>query len=143
MNDSDPDFEQPVAEQRKYPGDPVASFQTGAMIDLRARIALDLLKTPLYADLVKLAATNEELQRQPGVIVGHVLELSGVFVAECERRGWVEPLPMDVADQEQRIGATGAIEARLRAHAELSGLFQAAMNIALTEAQTRDRKSVV
>ena len=76
----------------KYERGVIESFSEGAVLDLRARVALDLLKSSQS--------------------IGHLdaCEIADDFVAECERRGWIKPLPAD-----------GQVDDRTRAHCERLG----------------------
>jgi hypothetical protein len=64
------------------------------MLDLRVRLAVDFLKSPLYANVV---AEGVELgtEDNPRDIAVHALDVATALLAVSEARGLVEPLPDD------------------------------------------------
>jgi hypothetical protein len=77
-----------------YPSNVLESFGTGCLLELRVRLAVDFLKSPLYANVVAEAA-----KAGPGVpptdIAVHALDVATALLTVSEARGLVEPLPDD------------------------------------------------
>jgi len=96
----------------RYPHNPLEGFANGCLLDLRVRIAIDLLKaSPMYAK------TGKET---PFSIAVHALHVAQELMAEAERRGWVAPLPVEgelspaLKAQAARVAAFG-VEQQLEA----------------------------
>jgi hypothetical protein len=114
---------------RIYPANPANSFDTGAMLDLRVRIAFDLLKSPMYEGVCLKAASMEELEKQPEVLARHALDTASALIALSEERDLVRPLPMD--DPDSPLSKEDM--ERMTDQAGLMGAFQAASQNTATE----------
>lgn len=82
----------------KYPANPLTSFDNGCLMDLRARMAVNLLTSPAGAEIVKhivpLATDGPEWSGNIGRTVSMVVyAICENFMAEGERRGLIQPLP--------------------------------------------------
>lgn len=90
-----------MPDAMKYPQNAIDGFTNGCLLDLRVRLAVDLLKSPMFEN-----ATGE-----PAVIAAAALDLTTALMAEAESRGLVAPLPEGpelnsfVRNQAKRIGA--------------------------------------
>lgn len=74
----------------KYAHNVLEGFGNGCLLDLRVRVALDLLKSPMFthADELQGPGTAEQLAR-------FALDIAGSLLEQAEARGWVEELPED------------------------------------------------
>lgn len=121
-----------VAKELKYPQSAISAFEQGCRLDLRARIATDVLKSPAGEAFVaglmtEGAAINEAaLRATEGTVLPpaaesvarqlaiFALRVAMEFMAECEAQGLVSALP-EPADVE--------LDAHTRAHARRSANF--------------------
>lgn len=103
-----------------YPNNILESFGTGALLDLRVRMAISILNTsPIFT-----GASSEKLdsgftgKEWAKAITTLALDLATELMAESERRGLVEPLPDsdEIGDQ-------------LRKQAKRSASYNALMQI--------------
>jgi hypothetical protein len=70
-------------------------FGTGALLDLRVRLAMDLLRTsPMFTNFLPLSS-GESLEQAPGMLAVLALDVATALLAVSEARGLVEPLPDD------------------------------------------------
>jgi len=104
-----------------YPHNDIDAFQVGAKLDFRARVALDLLKGAAGNDL--LACSMGEAVAETGIpptyCVKIALDIADAFVAECERRGYIAPVP-----------TTSEMTKPLRAQGERLGKFHMTQQLA-------------
>lgn len=100
-----------------YPPSILDAFQSGAMMDLRVRFAMQLLtSSPLYQ------APHGEAFKHVAEVADSALSLAEEFFIEAERRGWLKQTPTDPNDpamaalieQAKRQGIAGA-------HQQMSG----------------------
>lgn len=102
----------------KYPNNILESFGTGALLDLRVRMAIGFLNTsPIFSN-VQHSRSEEELDRLPKQCALMALDLATELMAEAERRGLVEPIP-----ESDEIGD------QLRKQAKRSASYNALMQI--------------
>jgi hypothetical protein len=78
-----------------YPSNVLEGFGTGALLDLRVRLAMDLLRTsPMFTNFLPLSS-GESLEQAPGMLAVLALDVATALLAVSEARGLVEPLPDD------------------------------------------------
>jgi hypothetical protein len=103
-----------------YPSNVLEGFGTGCLLDLRVRLAVDFLKSPMFEGM---AVTAEEIL--PKACAWFALEVSTELLALAEARGLVEPLPDDdVLNRQLRLQA--ARTARYSVWQQLAGARVAA-----------------
>lgn len=101
------------AGRLRYPSNVLEGFGSGALLDLRARLAADFLKhSPMFGHLSSNAPTERERAAE---MSGFALMLADELLTQAEARGWVEPLPDD----------NGDLPPSLRAQARRTASFQA------------------
>ncbi len=119
-----------VLKVRIYPANPANAFDTGAMLDLRVRMAAELLThSSIYQGVVLKAASMEEVAQQPRVLATHALDLATALIEIGTERGLVRPLAID--DPESPLSKEDM--ARLVDQGALMGSFNATNQ---TSAQT-------
>lgn len=92
--------------EKRYPHSVLEGFGNGCLLDLRVRLAVDLLKGPLYANVV---AEGVELGTEDNArdIAVHALDVATALMSIAEARGLIEPLPGDDGlDLQCRLQAT-------------------------------------
>jgi hypothetical protein len=92
----------------KYPANPLTSFDNGCLMDLRARMAINLLTSPAGGEIVNNLTntlfanwaardtnlTDAEMTGPIGELTAKmVFAICENFMAEGERRGLIQPLP--------------------------------------------------
>lgn len=76
-----------------YPQDVLSSFPNGAVLDLRLRVALDMLRTsPALAKAAEATIDADDKLYGPKV-AGLALDMADALMAQGKERGWVAPLP--------------------------------------------------
>lgn len=110
-------------EKRSYPSNVIDGFAMGTLLDLRARIALDILRSPLGAALAK-----QEFSRPHGLSSDCTVNAAPIAAAICnvaqtlvgcfEDAGWARPIPE--GDE---------LNAALEKHARRLGRFQCQQQI--------------
>lgn len=98
----------------KYPSNVLEGFGSGALLDLRVRLAADFLKHGAVVNLFPVS-TPDDLRLLPKVAAGYALDLADELLSQAEVRGWVDPLPAD----------DGELPPDLRAQANRTGSYQA------------------
>lgn len=96
---------------RKYPHNVLEGFGNGALLDLRVRLAMQMLThSPMYASSFRpyegkeiTAVTVSDDGRAPAVTMStaptpqtlakHALDLAHEVLSQADARGWVEPIP--------------------------------------------------
>jgi hypothetical protein len=78
-----------------YPSNVLEGFGTGALLDLRVRFAMDLLKSPLFSNVVAEGVEFRDDITTAGGIAEHALDIAVALLAQAENRGLVESLPDD------------------------------------------------
>lgn len=96
----------------KYPSNALEGFGSGALLDLRVRLACDFLKAPLFTNVHSDAA---EARTRAAEMAGWALDLAAEVLSQAEARGWVAPLPDD----------DGELDPVLRAQARRTASYQA------------------
>lgn len=97
----------------KYPHNELEGFANGCVLDLRVRLAINLLEhSPRYRSLDDGRVVN------PEGAAGDALDLAHELMSQAEARGWVAP-----------ITESGALSAALEAQAKRTGAFQAGQQI--------------
>jgi hypothetical protein len=91
----------------RYPHNPLEGFGNGANLDLRVRIALNLLQ---HSTRYHVQANGAMIS--PADAAGDALDVAGALLEEAERRGWVAPLE-----------EAGELSPALRAQAKRSAAF--------------------
>lgn len=92
----------------KYPSNVLEGFGSGALLDLRVRLAADFLKhSPLMGHAYSDARAADR--------AGFALDLADELLKQGAERGWVEPLPDDA----------GELPSDLRSQARRTGSYQA------------------
>lgn len=92
----------------KYPSNVLEGFGSGALLDLRVRLAADFLKhSPLMWHTYSDARAADR--------AGFALDLADELLKQGAERGWVEPLPDDA----------GELPSDLRSQARRTGSYQA------------------
>jgi hypothetical protein len=71
----------------RFHGNILSAFEQGAELDLRFRVALQLISGPLFQELVALRPAVE--------VACSVLDLAEELFKQGEGRGWIEDLPDD------------------------------------------------
>jgi len=115
----------------KYPHNILEGFGNGCLMDLRVRIALDLLKAPLFANMLadglpnvgKVDAGQDNGVADPSDIAGFALDLAAELMWDAERRGWVDTLPDDDGLNRQ-VRLQAARTARYQVWQQLAGTRQ-------------------
>ena len=107
----------------KYPANELDSFATGVKMDLRVRLAIEFLKSPMYA---ACARANEN----PDYVAEHALSVAEELLTQADAKGWLEALDDDAKLSERAIK-----------HAKRIGAFnvhqQLGANEAAQDAQSR------
>lgn len=98
-----------MGEIRKYPHNVLEGFGNGALLDLRVRLAMQMLThSPMYSS-----------GGVPGDIAAHALETSRQLLERAEGFGYIEPLPdlpeIDGALKDQAM-RTAEYQARQQVH---------------------------
>lgn len=108
----------------RYPQNDIDGFQHGALMDLRARIALDLLKSEYFHGACAIHVTDRgPFPIESEVSAAIACNLAESLISAFEARGWISPLSTDprlseaLATQGERMGRFGARQ-QLGAHAE-------------------------
>jgi hypothetical protein len=74
----------------KYPSNVLEGFGTGALLDLRVRLAVDFLKSPMFTHTDRIHGPDAA-----HVLAVFALDVAAELLAVSESRGLVEPLPDD------------------------------------------------
>jgi hypothetical protein len=79
----------------EYPNSVLTSFENGAMLDLRLRLAIEFLKTPLFEHALEVRpdGAGVTVQQPPAKVALDALDLAEALIAEGVTRGWVKALP--------------------------------------------------
>lgn len=99
-----------------YPSNVLEGFGSGCLLDLRVRLAVDLLKSPMFTSMSVDGMRAPEI---PGECARFALDLATALMAEAESRGLVQPIPAD----------NGELPDALRAQARRTASFQALQQI--------------
>jgi len=105
----------------KYPSNELDGFASGAITDLRLRIAIDLLKAPGIFPVAEATEGAAAIS-----VVGFVLDVAGLLIHEAEQRGWI-----------QQFSDEGDLSRHLRLQAKRTARFQVAQQM---EAQRAARE---
>lgn len=104
-----------MSDAVKYPSNVLEGFGSGALLDLRVRLAADFLKhSPMFANALPVPSV-EALDAMPQQLAGLALDLADELLQQGAERGWVEPLPDDA----------GELPSDLRSQARRTGSYQA------------------
>jgi hypothetical protein len=91
----------------KFPGNPLTAIETGAVLDLRARLAISLLQAPLAAELAKFIYAGADATPAPtGAarnLANELLDITEALMDAAETRSLVEPLPDEDAPLSQVV----------------------------------------
>lgn len=95
-----------MAQELKYPQSAIEAFPQGVRLDLRTRLAIDFLKTPLVAEVAKIISVPLETVNafaeeagvagvpvMPVAIAKFALDLADAVMVDAEARGWMAPMP--------------------------------------------------
>lgn len=93
--------EKKIPEHEKYRSNPLTCFDNGCLLDLRVKLAIDFLKSPMYATDVEHFYSGSDMEEvkppeiapHPRTLACHALDLATELLAEGTRRGLVEPIP--------------------------------------------------
>lgn len=78
-----------MTDAPRYPANPLTAFENGCMLDLRARLAIEFLKSGVIAK----PAGGDPYTLPAAEHARLALDLSEAFFAEAAHRGLVEELP--------------------------------------------------
>lgn len=92
-----------------FPHNPIDGLGNGCLLDLRVRMAVEILKGPLFQG----SGLNPDSMATRALLICDQLLKQGL------ERGWVAPLPAD-----------GELPPELRAHAERTSAFQVCQQMA-------------
>ena len=70
-------------ENMKYPPNPLAAFENGCLMDLRTRLAIELIKSPWATGAYVIA---------PADLASAAISTIHELFVDAEKRGWIEPL---------------------------------------------------
>lgn len=100
--------ENTAAPEMEFPHNILEAFGTGAMLDLRVRMATSFLTTsPMFHGLAVATTTEAALNELPRLAAGIALNLADELLRQGAALGWVTPLPPDAELSEQvRMQAT-------------------------------------
>lgn len=82
-----------MSEGELYLGNVLSSFEAGVQLDLRVKMAMDFLKSPMFEgsrSVSELAATASE---SANLNARYALDLADSLLKHAGERGWVKPLP--------------------------------------------------
>lgn len=117
-----------MANEMKYPQSAIEAFPQGVRLDLRVRLAIDFLKTPLAAEYLKglESAAVEDLRaaadgQEPPVkladrVAKFTLDLAEAVMVDAEQRGWTAPMP-----DTDELDASTKRQARRNARFQIEG----------------------
>lgn len=80
-----------ILEVVKYPSSVLESFGNGALLDLRVRLALDVLKSPGFVGQIVPGADNEVPYERR--IAAYALDIATALLEVGAERGLVSPMP--------------------------------------------------
>lgn len=107
------------ASRAMYPNNILESFGTGAMLDLRVRMAIGFLNTsPVLSTIHSADRTGMSGEQWAKACAVFALDMATELMAEAERRGLVEPLP-----------ESDELDDKLRKQAKRSAAYNALMQI--------------
>jgi hypothetical protein len=96
-HDSEPEFVDVTETGVEYPSNPLSAFEAGAQLDLRVRMALQLLQSsPLFT--LSPITRNDVTEPQPDekmvkATVSAALMLASELIEQGKQLGLVQPLP--------------------------------------------------
>lgn len=73
-----------MSEAMKYPSNPLTAMDQGCMLDLRVKLAVDILKSPMFTTAIT---------ESPAQIASTALDIATELLSLGEERGLVAPLP--------------------------------------------------
>jgi|SRR5580692_1475326 hypothetical protein len=73
----------------KYPHNVLEGFAMGALLDLRVRVAVDLVKSPMFEG----AYARDSHPHAIDAVAEFALSVAGALFDQAEARGWIEPIP--------------------------------------------------
>ena len=126
----------------EHPAPLVNALGDGALMDLRMKLAIQLLQAPGFLHNVfdpELAAIPPKQPPQthhsPGSAAFLALETAEALYAQAKTRGWIEPLPVDAALPPGEVacaqrGAELQVRAQLHANKIGQDIQECAMRIA-------------
>jgi hypothetical protein len=90
-------------ELKKYPINVLEGFANGCLLDLRVRMAADLLKSPMFSGtfnemsqaFIEGAVNEHDMFRLPETTAKFALDVACELVALAESKGLLDPLPDD------------------------------------------------
>jgi len=103
-----------------YHQDALSSFQQGARLDLRVRVAIQLLTSPLGAEITRQVRADADAGHAVTPATTIALNAAEALLAEGAERGWVTPLPeTSVLNADERLFAERQVNVQLhqQAHA--------------------------
>lgn len=79
---------------RKYPHNVLEGFGNGALLDLRVRLAMQILTHSPTLNIVHPdRLRDDESLLHAREVANMVLNLANELLSQAEARGWIEPLP--------------------------------------------------
>ena len=113
-------------EKKLYPHNVLEGFGNGCLLDLRVRIARELLASPMFSNVVtssfKLFHAGElnehDLFRLPGDVAQFALGVASELMSKAEKEGFVGEIPSDT-----EIGS------ELRDQAKRTALYQVVQQV--------------
>lgn len=125
---------------REYPQSNISAFEQGCKLDLRARLAIDLLKSPGFSPVIQALGVDQarpdlqyvSAQSPAQQTAGFALDLATALLEEAEKRGLIKDIP-DTSD----------LSAPERRQAERNGKFNAIQQFAANKAITQEAATQV
>jgi hypothetical protein len=116
-----------------YPQDPINGFLQGCLLDLRVRLAIDFLKSPLFTALTAEITNqmHEANVRAEEAVAGFSLNLADEILKQGAARGWVTPISED-----------GEIGPALRAQAKRNALYQVVQQLEANKAAQAEQNPI-
>lgn len=112
----------------KYPHNPLEGFANGCLLDLRVRMALQILThSPMYAIVSPPPPEHSE------IVATHALDVATALLALAESRGLVDPIPDD----------DGELSPALRAQARRTGSFTILQQVEAQKFAQREADQVI
>lgn len=86
-----------MADEPKYPHNILEGYGTGALLDLRVRLAINFLQnSPMVQEVTRATLSNlpkDKVGEAPMWIAKFALEVADELLKEGAARGYVDPLP--------------------------------------------------
>lgn len=110
------------AEAMKYPQSALEAFGQGVRLDLRARLAVDFLKTPMAAEYARYGFVELKMAPAmvPEMVAKFALDTAEQVILQAEERGWTAPLP-DHADLNAQEKHQARRNAKFNVEGQLAG----------------------